>query len=167
MLPTVTGLLQVRSPNDLGDAGGCLRCTIRSVGNGVAHHPEHETHLGAKLIATSERLGITHSKHRPRIAGGGENLPLEVLRSLSVWVSVLDERGVVPGAALGGMLGCIAAFEDSLSSERFCFVWSAVGVWASRTVKEGMLTRMLLSLCSAGEDLDDAVAFVCALSSMV
>ncbi len=166
MLPTVTGLLQVRSPNNLGDAGGCLRCTIRSVGNGVAHHPEHETHLGAKLIATSERLGITHSKHRPRIAGGGENLPLEVLRSLSVWVSVLDERGVVPGAALGGMLGCIAAFEDSLSSERFCFVWSAVGgVRARRKGRERMLTRMYLY--SAGEDLDDAVAFVCALSSMV
>ncbi|KAI0666939.1 Bestrophin, RFP-TM, chloride channel-domain-containing protein [Trametes maxima] len=65
---------------------------------------------------TSPRLGFTHSKHRPRVAGGGENLPLEILRALSVWVSVLDERGVVPGSALGGMYGCLAAFEDSLCS---------------------------------------------------
>ncbi|KAL1940447.1 hypothetical protein VTO73DRAFT_9019 [Trametes versicolor] len=59
-------------------------------------------------------LGFTHSKHRPRLAGGGENLPLEILRSLSVWVSVLDERGVMPGSVLGGMYGGLSAFEDSL-----------------------------------------------------
>ena len=75
--------------------------------------------MRTKLQDTGERLGITHSKHRPRIAGGGENLPLEILRSLSVWLSVLDERGVVPGGAFGGMLGCLQAFEDSLSSECF------------------------------------------------
>ncbi|KAI0737203.1 Bestrophin, RFP-TM, chloride channel-domain-containing protein [Daedaleopsis nitida] len=83
------------------------------VGNGVGNG--RTEYMPSKLIATSERLGITHSKHRPRIAGGGENLPLEILRSLSVWLSVLDERGVVPGAVLGGMYGCVAAFEDSLS----------------------------------------------------
>ncbi|KAI0653065.1 Bestrophin, RFP-TM, chloride channel-domain-containing protein [Cubamyces menziesii] len=66
------------------------------------------------LRETTDRLGFTHSKHRPRLAGGGENLPLEILRSLSVWVSVLDERGVVPGTTLGGMYGCLSAFEDSL-----------------------------------------------------
>ena len=36
-------------------------------------------------------------KKRPRVAGGGENLPLEILRCLSEWVSVLDERDTVPG----------------------------------------------------------------------
>ncbi|KAI0326183.1 UPF0187-domain-containing protein [Cubamyces sp. BRFM 1775] len=66
------------------------------------------------LREATDRLGFTHSKHRPRLAGGGENLPLQILRSLSVWVSVLDERGVVPGSTLGGMYGCLAAFEDSL-----------------------------------------------------
>ncbi len=48
-------------------------------------------------------LGFTHSKHRPRLAGGGENLPLEILRSLSVWVSVLDERGVMPGKFISSL----------------------------------------------------------------
>ncbi|KAI0769725.1 Bestrophin, RFP-TM, chloride channel-domain-containing protein [Trametes elegans] len=68
------------------------------------------------FVQTSGRsgFGFTHSKHRPRLAGGGENLPLEVLRSLSVWVSVLDERGVVPGPVLGAMYGSLASFEDSL-----------------------------------------------------
>ncbi|KAI0364984.1 hypothetical protein BV20DRAFT_789411 [Pilatotrama ljubarskyi] len=75
---------------------------------------ESDSQSHTTLVDTSERLGLTHAKHRPRLAGGGENLPLEILRALSVWVSVLDERGVVPGAALGGMYGCLAAFEDSL-----------------------------------------------------
>jgi putative membrane protein len=39
-----------------------------------------------------------HTKHRPVVAGGGENLPLEVLRCLSEWMSVLEDRGTVPGA---------------------------------------------------------------------
>ncbi|EMD32858.1 hypothetical protein CERSUDRAFT_118321 [Gelatoporia subvermispora B] len=69
-----------------------------------------------RLHDASERLGFTHAKHRPRVAGGGENLPLEVLRSLSVWLGVLEARGSVPGNALGGMFGCLASFEDSLSS---------------------------------------------------
>ncbi|KAK0504154.1 hypothetical protein EDD18DRAFT_1345036 [Armillaria luteobubalina] len=36
-------------------------------------------------------------KHRPRIAGEGENLPLEILRCLSEWFSVLEDRNTVPG----------------------------------------------------------------------
>lgn len=35
--------------------------------------------------------------HRPRVAGGGENLPLEVIRCLSEWLSVLEDRGNVSG----------------------------------------------------------------------
>ncbi|TDL16636.1 UPF0187-domain-containing protein [Rickenella mellea] len=70
-------------------------------------------------------------KHRPRVAGGGENLPLEILRCLSEWLSVLEARGTVSGNALGGMYGCVAAYEDSLSAlERILttplpFVYSA------------------------------------------
>lgn len=41
---------------------------------------------------------LMHAKHRPRIAGGGENIPLEVIRSLTIWLSVLERRGTVPGA---------------------------------------------------------------------
>ncbi|PPQ93138.1 hypothetical protein CVT25_003519 [Psilocybe cyanescens] len=58
----------------------------------------------------------SYAKHRPKIAGGGENLPLEILRCLSEWVSVLDDRGTVQGPTLGPMLGAIAAFEDSLTA---------------------------------------------------
>ena len=40
---------------------------------------------------------LTHAKHRPRIAGGGENIPLEIIRALSCWLSVLEERGCIYG----------------------------------------------------------------------
>ncbi|KAF7301067.1 hypothetical protein MIND_00670600 [Mycena indigotica] len=46
----------------------------------------------------------------------GENLPEEVLRCLSEWISVLEERGTVPGASLGSILGGIQAFEVSLTT---------------------------------------------------
>lgn len=36
-------------------------------------------------------------KYHPAVAGGGENLPLEILRYLSEWFSVLEARGTVPG----------------------------------------------------------------------
>ncbi|KAI1782735.1 hypothetical protein LXA43DRAFT_1187438 [Ganoderma leucocontextum] len=68
-------------------------------------HP-HTARLRAAVQDTTDQLGITHSKHRPRL-------------------SVLDERGVVSGEYeprpgigrhLGGMYGCLAAFEDSLAT---------------------------------------------------
>ncbi|KAJ7921177.1 Bestrophin, RFP-TM, chloride channel-domain-containing protein [Mycena leptocephala] len=46
----------------------------------------------------------------------GENLPEEVLRCLSEWLSVLEERGTVPGASLGSMLAGIQQFEMSLTT---------------------------------------------------
>lgn len=48
------------------------------------------------------------------IAGGGGNIPLEILRSLSEWCGALEERGTVPGTTLGGMMGLIQGLEDSL-----------------------------------------------------
>ncbi|KAF9479416.1 UPF0187-domain-containing protein [Pholiota conissans] len=57
-----------------------------------------------------------HAKHRPKVAGGGENLPLEIIRCLSEWASNLEDRGTVPGSSMGPMIGTIAAFEDSLTS---------------------------------------------------
>ncbi|KAI0048512.1 UPF0187-domain-containing protein [Auriscalpium vulgare] len=55
-------------------------------------------------------------KHRPRVAGNGQNIPIEILRALSDWLSVLEDRGTTPGTSLGPMIGCIAALEDSLST---------------------------------------------------
>ncbi|KAJ7098959.1 Bestrophin, RFP-TM, chloride channel-domain-containing protein [Mycena epipterygia] len=46
----------------------------------------------------------------------GENLPEEVLRCFSEWVSVLEERGTVPGTSLGSILAGIQAFEMSLTT---------------------------------------------------
>ncbi|KAF9463986.1 Bestrophin, RFP-TM, chloride channel-domain-containing protein [Collybia nuda] len=57
-----------------------------------------------------------HVKHRPIVAGGGQNLPLEILRCLSEWVSVLEDRGSVPGSSLGPMIAAIAAFEENLTT---------------------------------------------------
>ncbi|PPQ71454.1 hypothetical protein CVT24_011966 [Panaeolus cyanescens] len=57
-----------------------------------------------------------HLKNRQLYQGDGENLPLEILRCLSEWFSVLEDRGTVPGTSLGGMIGTITAFEESLTS---------------------------------------------------
>lgn len=38
------------------------------------------------------------SKYRPNVASDGDNLPLEILRCLSEWCSVLEDRGTVPGS---------------------------------------------------------------------
>jgi putative membrane protein len=68
----------------------------------------------------------THSagaKRRPRVAGGGENIPLEITRSMSTWMAALEERGTVPGTTMGTMIGTVAAFEDSLSSECLGSPW--------------------------------------------
>ncbi|KAJ7468696.1 Bestrophin, RFP-TM, chloride channel-domain-containing protein [Mycena latifolia] len=46
----------------------------------------------------------------------GENLPEEVLRCLSEWCSVLEDRNTVPGGSLGSIMGGIAAFEASLAT---------------------------------------------------
>lgn len=54
-------------------------------------------------------------KHRPRVAGQGENLPLDALRFLSDWTAVLEERGTVPGLFFLPV---------------FCFVFVRCEVWA-------------------------------------
>lgn len=77
--------------------------------------------LSQYLFAMDDRsgrvstFGFTHAKHRPKIAGGGDNTPLLVIRALTQWLSVLEARGTVPGNTLGGMFGCLSNFEDSLS----------------------------------------------------
>ncbi|KAL0062800.1 hypothetical protein AAF712_010338 [Marasmius tenuissimus] len=59
----------------------------------------------------------TH-KVRPKLPGigGGANLPLEIVRCLSEWLSVLEDRGTVPGGTMGSLIGGVAAFEDSLGA---------------------------------------------------
>ncbi|KAJ4490273.1 hypothetical protein J3R30DRAFT_3693838 [Lentinula aciculospora] len=57
----------------------------------------------------------SRSKYRPKLAGEGDNLPLEILRCLSEWCSVLEDRGTVPGTSLSSILSCISTFEDKLT----------------------------------------------------
>ncbi|TBU26521.1 Bestrophin, RFP-TM, chloride channel-domain-containing protein [Dichomitus squalens] len=125
-LTTVEADIERRAGQD-DDRGGVQRRWADETLNGevmsederrseLEHVHPRTAHLRAALVDTTDRLGITHAKHRPRVAGGGENLPLEILRALSIWLSVLDERSIVPGGALGGMYGCLAAFEDSLAT---------------------------------------------------
>lgn len=60
---------------------------------------KHEVEAGVNIHdAVRHRSMWTHTKHRPKIAGGGENVPLQVVRSLTSWLSVMEERGNVPGA---------------------------------------------------------------------
>ncbi|KAI0314850.1 Bestrophin, RFP-TM, chloride channel-domain-containing protein [Amylostereum chailletii] len=59
-------------------------------------------------------LGSSSVKHRPRVACHGDNIPLEIIQHLSNWLSVLEERGTVPGTSLGSMVGCLASLEDNL-----------------------------------------------------
>ena len=97
-----------------GDQGGIESERIPFAGEGIDEGPAAavEEQMEAPQTArirdvvqeTMDRLGITHAKHRPRVAGGGENLPLEILRSLSIWLSVLDERGVVTGMQRPGCI---------------------------------------------------------------
>ncbi|KZT69332.1 UPF0187-domain-containing protein [Daedalea quercina L-15889] len=65
---------------------------------------------------TTDASRMTHAKHRPRVAGGGQNLPLEIIYALSAWMSVLEARDSVPGSSLGGMIGALAALEDALGA---------------------------------------------------
>ncbi|KAH8110414.1 Bestrophin, RFP-TM, chloride channel-domain-containing protein [Phellopilus nigrolimitatus] len=79
---------------------------------------------------SAQRASRHGTKYRPDVVGGGVNLPLEILRCLSEWVNVLDERGVVPGNALGGLYSSLASFEDSLSAlERILTTPLPLCVW--------------------------------------
>lgn len=47
--------------------------------------------------------------YRTNVGGDGDNLPLEILRCLSEWCSVLEDRGTVPGLyGLSRLCQCVA-----------------------------------------------------------
>lgn len=86
-----------------------------SEGEGGVQRIWRSHHAGGRGTHDALRVG---GKHHPRVVGGtrGENLPLDVLRALSIWLSTLEGRGSVPGTTMGGMFGCVTALEDSLCS---------------------------------------------------
>ncbi|KAJ7466484.1 UPF0187-domain-containing protein [Mycena latifolia] len=71
-------------------------------------HPMHPADGAPRHVHSAGTVeGILHR---------GQNLPEEALRSLSDWFAVLEERGTVPGTSLGSLIGCIQAFETSLTT---------------------------------------------------
>ncbi|KAJ7447443.1 UPF0187-domain-containing protein [Mycena latifolia] len=71
-------------------------------------HPVHPADSAARHVHSAGIVdGILHR---------GQNLPEEVLKCLSEWLGVLEERATVPGTTLGSLLGCIQAFEASLTT---------------------------------------------------
>ncbi|KIK53285.1 hypothetical protein GYMLUDRAFT_49464 [Collybiopsis luxurians FD-317 M1] len=59
---------------------------------------------------------VGKDKHTVSSTARGENLPLEILRCMSEWCSVLEERNTVPGTSLGSMMGEVSGLEATLSA---------------------------------------------------
>jgi hypothetical protein len=54
---------------------------------------------------------------------GDENLPVEILRLLSDWFAMLEERMTVPGTSLGAMIEAISALEDAVSGVSDLYIY--------------------------------------------
>ncbi|GJE97567.1 Bestrophin, RFP-TM, chloride channel-domain-containing protein [Phanerochaete sordida] len=100
----------------VSDLAACFRRDARTAPPAGDVEAAEQMREADALGGMSERHYWTHAKHRPRIAGGGQNVPLQIVRCLSTWLSVCEERGCVPGTTLGNMFGCLSAFEDSLAN---------------------------------------------------
>lgn len=59
-------------------------------------------------------IPVVGRKTRRRIVRGDENLPVQILRLLSDWFAMLEERMTVPGTSLGAMIEAISALEDAV-----------------------------------------------------
>lgn len=57
-------------------------------------------HITRTVAELKKAHNGAHNKHRPKIAGGGQNLPLAILRCLTEWVSVIDDRSTMNGRLL-------------------------------------------------------------------
>jgi hypothetical protein len=90
-------------------------------------------------------IPLVSRQTRRHVVGGNENVPVEILRVLSDWFAVLEERTTVPGTSLGAMVGAISALEDAASgvSDLYTYIPPA---W--------------LMSCRGGENTDNAAPFV-------
>jgi len=90
--------------------------TLDLPGNGILEGESvNQGGLQPKWQPTHARQ-LSHSKHRPMVAGGGQNLPLAILRCLSEYLSVVDDRAVMNGNANAGMYTYLSNFEENLST---------------------------------------------------
>jgi len=63
----------------------------------------------------SNGVPVAGQKALSHIEKDEENLPVEILRHLSDWFAMLEERMTVPGTSLGLMIDTISALEDAVS----------------------------------------------------
>jgi len=61
-------------------------------------------------------IPVVGRKGRRGIVRGDENIPVEILRVLSDWFALLEERMTVPGTSLGAMVGVISELEEAQSA---------------------------------------------------
>lgn len=82
--------------------------------NGTTTPDQYRNNINTRMNV--QRKFTVGRKYYPLIAGESEvNIPLAILRRLSEWVALLETRGATGGATIGGMMGCLANFEDALS----------------------------------------------------
>ncbi|KAH7337607.1 Bestrophin, RFP-TM, chloride channel-domain-containing protein [Rhizoctonia solani] len=149
----------------------------------VEHGTNGPTHAGNPGLNFQRKLAAG-GKYYPLVAGESEfNLPLAILRRLSEWVALLENRGSTGGSVIGGMLGCVAAFEDQLTAlEKILttplpFVYSVhirhtvwlylfflpfqltgtFGYWTIFGV--GIAAFMFLGLLAAGEEIEQPFGY--------
>lgn len=82
----------------MGHVSGDLIPFSGVVGNitGLLGHRSSENETGV-AIRDRQRSSWMHMKHRPRLAGEGNNVPLQIIRCLTSWLSALEERQSAPG----------------------------------------------------------------------
>lgn len=94
------------------EVGGIQR-KYRSTGDlrGTALQQAEDPHLHLQPIADTHKM-------RPRIVGGGhgENVPQEIIRELSKWLAVLENRGNVSVGTISGLMANVTAFEQHVSA---------------------------------------------------
>ncbi|EEB99500.1 hypothetical protein MPER_00811, partial [Moniliophthora perniciosa FA553] len=107
----------IRAVNSKTTNVGNQRASLASTLNNKVKSPIQHVSDKWRAVLPPKPRTRTH-KQRPVLpgTGGGANLPLEILRCLSEWMSVLEERGTVPGTSMGSLMGCVATFEDSLGT---------------------------------------------------
>jgi hypothetical protein len=70
---------------------------------------------------------------------------VEILRLLSDWFAMLEERMTVPGTSLGAMIEAVSALEDALFGVSDLYIY---------------IRPAWLMSCSGGENIDNAASFV-------
>ncbi|CUA70988.1 hypothetical protein RSOLAG22IIIB_09267 [Rhizoctonia solani] len=123
-----------------------------------ANEPDHH--------GRNPRLKFTAGeKYYPLVAGKSEhNLPLVILRRLSAWVALLENKGSTGGGTIGGMLGCIVAFRIFAFSTVWLYLFflpfqltETFGYWSIFGV--GIAAYMFSGLLAVGGEIEQPFGY--------